>query len=229
VLQETDEKDKVDMNQVKQLVDDNEIWISARDCHQKAGKGMEFRVFAKFCIPTNNMLKFDRAPGDNGGVDRSQNVPWPVRFAKTPEEVRAQTAKGELCKLADRKLVSDLKDKYISEFFSWLVMGGIQWYRNNQILPCPDQVRNATRTMLAKNDKLQSFIDECCDIGEGLQSRVESVYSAYEEWFSAEGIDEMRLSKRKFGLLLCKDKGCKGGGKDNRGNRTYEGIGIKPV
>jgi phage/plasmid-associated DNA primase len=226
VFQETSEKDKLDMNEIKPLVDDNEIWISARDCHQKAGKGMEFRVYAKFCIPTNNMLKFDRVPGDNGGVDRSQNVPWPVRFEKTPEEVKQRTAKGELCKLANRQLVSNLKDKYLSEFFSWLVKGAMEWYKNDQNLPCPEQVRNATRSMLAKNDKIQGFIDECCELGDGLEVTVDSVYSAYDEWFTNEGSDDMLVSKKKFGDLLCKDKGCNRG-KDKCGNRVYQGIGLK--
>jgi putative DNA primase/helicase len=223
IFQETKAEDVLDINQIKALVDVNEIWISARDLHQKAGKGMEFRVYAKLCIATNNMLKFDRVPGDDGGVDRSENVHWPVRFAVTQEEVNEKTAKGGLCRLADRKIVSDLKNRHLSEFFSWLVKGAMKWYQNDQVLPCPSQVRDATRTMLQENDKIQKFIDECCEIGAGFEVTVASIRLEYESWCQDGGSDVV-LTKNKFSATLTKDKGFWSGHDRTGKSRIYKGI-----
>lgn len=194
VLQETGADDKLVITTIKQFVDDNEIFISARDLYEKAkGQSMEFQVVAKHCILTNNILGFRSKPGDTGGTD--------------PEEVAQRLRRGEHCKPADRDAVGALRTTHLSQVFSFFVEGAMAWYRNGQRLPRPKEVIDATHSTLADNDRVQQFIDHCCEVGKEVCVAQTILHRAYEQWWQ-ENIQEPGMQgPKKFGDVLCKSKG----------------------
>lgn len=121
---------------------------------------MEFQVIAKHVILTNNLLQFSRAPGDRGGEDRFDTVPFEMRFDPNAAEVTRRVARGEYCKLADRIAVVALKTTHLSQLFSYFVQGAMQWYANNMKLPRPNCLTLATASTLSENDRVQQFIND---------------------------------------------------------------------
>ena len=236
VLEETKQEDKLDISQIKQFVQDMEMMISARDLF-KPSNDMEFRVVAKHCILTNNILRFNREAGDKGGTDRFTTIPFDMRFTTDTREIEKELAQGKYCKLADRNTVEALRTIHLSQVFSFFVEGAMAWYRNNQCLPCPKEVVDATQGTMADGDRVQQFIDQCCEIGtgEGFFVMLVQLYNAYQDWWH-ENIQEPSgmETKTKFGDILCKSKGFQRGDDhreyiDGKQERVYRGLKIKLV
>jgi putative DNA primase/helicase len=234
VLEETKQEDKLDINSIKQFVQDIPMYISARDLYGPSKK-MVFRVFAKHCILTNNILRFRSEPGDKGGTDRLTTIPFDMRFTTDPREIEKELAQGKYCKLADRNTVEALRTIHLSQVFSFFVKGAMAWYRNNQCLPCPKEVIDATEGTKADGDWVQQFIDQCCETGIGDDFYVvrSQLYAAYGVWWG-ENIQEQSgmETQTRFRAILVKSKGFRGGDNDRKSvnkkqEHVYFGLKIK--
>ncbi len=196
-------EDKLDITNIKQFVQDIEMIISACDLFAKS-KSMKFRVFAKHCILTNNILRFRSEPGDKGGTDRLTTIPFDMRFTTDPLEIEKELAHGKYCKLADRNTVEALRTIHLSQVFSFCVEGAMAWYRNNQRLPCPKEVIDATHSTMTDGDRVQQFIDECCEIGEGFYVVPTTLDKVYFIWWETniqeQGIKHSRSSEGYYAM-----------------------------
>lgn len=82
------------------------------------------------------------------------------------------------------------QDKDLKEIFSdpqnrptvlkWLFDGCMDYMRNG--LQIPQCVKDATENYKRLHDRIGAFIDECCDVGEGLETQRGEVYTAYRQW-----------------------------------------------
>ena len=224
VLQETSAEDQLDINALKQLVDANDIFITARDLYQKRGDAeTTFQCYAKHIILTNNPLKFSKVADDHGGEDRLESVPFAMRFEPSAKKCIQKQRSGEQCMPADSTFIERLNSELLSQLFSFFVEGARIWYDKG--LPKPEAVRVAAVFLIDSNDSVQQFINDCCDTGEGLWEQTASMFSMYGDWFNNEDPDATRLGQQAFSAML-KSKGVKKGRKKVEGEnlRVYFGI-----
>jgi putative DNA primase/helicase len=76
---------------------------------------------------------------------------------------------------------SDLKKKLLEErareqFLVWLVRGAVAWYKNKDFSTQPSLVKDAYKQYNDDNDKLQLFINECCEVDPKLSVPMSTVF-----------------------------------------------------
>ena len=102
---------------------------------------------------------------------------------------------------------------------SWIVEGAIRFYTNQCKLPKPACVSDATRKYLEEENWFNTFIEDCCDTGDGLSARSGELYAAYQTWAGSNGLRSK--CSREFSVALEINGFTKK--KDNRGT-CWEGI-----
>lgn len=88
------------------------------------------------------------------------------------------------------------REELIPAFFAWVVEGAAKWYKHGlgKTPSCCDAVK---RVFQASNDKVQCFIDDCCNApAEGTLCRALEAYMAYNEYITR--LSERPLTKTKF-------------------------------
>ena len=231
VLQETSPEDMLCITLMKCLVDSGEMPMSARDLFEKM---QTFIVRAKHFILSNNDMRFDKAAGDKGGDDRLEVQSFLVRFISNPaelaEHVKLALSKGTKCyyKLADHDFVYRINTIYLNEVFSYYVTGAIDYFKNGRKIEKPTSVIQATKGMLTRNDIVQQFIDETCQIGENAAMPTTELYFHFQQWASANG---KSLSRNDFSAMIQKDKGFDVKNAMFKGIKTrcYIGIEMRPL
>jgi phage/plasmid-associated DNA primase len=118
-------------------------------------------------------------------VERLLVVEFPVTFRDLiPGE--SETATLRQC---DRTLKDRLKSpEGQSALFAWLVEGAVAWYggyacgrKDGLKSVAPGKVREYTMTYLADQDRVQAFLAEHCEFGEGLRESSASLFQRYKE------------------------------------------------
>ncbi len=118
----------------------------------------------------------------------------------------------------------DLPDKLKAEYpgiLRWAVEGCLAWRQNG--LGRPEAVRAASEQYRAEMDTLGAFLSDCCVLGPRYTVAVSELYSAYEQWCTANS--EKTVSKRTFTQRL-RDRGI-GDRKGAKGVRLYQGIALR--
>ncbi len=89
---------------------------------------------------------------------------------------------------------SDIKNyaEYLCEnageaIMKWIIEGAQQAIELGFKIPFPSCVSEAIEAYRAENDWLAHFLDECCEIGDGLQAKSGELYSAYRAFSVANG------------------------------------------
>jgi putative DNA primase/helicase len=103
--------------------------------------------------------------------------------------------------IPDDKKDETLKDKLLVELpgiLRWAVDGCQQWLENG--LNPPDVVTVATKAYREESDILGSFLEECCEIGGGLEVSATELYTAYRRWAHDNG--QFELSHTAFGRQI---------------------------
>lgn len=100
-------------------------------------------------------------------------------------------------RLRDDGLKDRMKEeKSKRQVLSWIARGTREWYASKDGLgPPPEAVRIATREYGSEADKLPLFIDQHCEIGEGLLTLQTLFIDLYRQ-FSSEMISKEELSRR---------------------------------
>ena len=117
----------------------------------------------------------------------------------------------------------DFFEKYLVPelpgILNWAVEGCLAWQKEK--IKTPAKVLAATDDYKDEMDVIQTFIDDCCLLGDRFTAKVNSLYDKYCGWCEENNIHE--LSSIKFTKKL-KDKGLIQ--TRNSFNRYWNGIGI---
>ena len=89
---------------------------------------------------------------------------------------------------------SDIKNytEYLCEnageaIIKWMIEGAEEVIRLEYKVPLPKCVEDAIAAYKAQNDWLGHFLDECCEIGEGLTAKSGELYAAYRTYSATNG------------------------------------------
>lgn len=156
---------------VKRLATGNSI--SARFIGQNP---FTFQSTVKMFVDCNDRPDFN---DPNGGIARRVRcIPFDVQLSGTDQCDRQ----------IDRKLEAEAEG-----ILAWMVQGAVVAFRGEPDIP--ERVRISSADYARQNDDIARFVDECCDLGETLQSEKGATFKAYREWGGT-------LSPKKLGSLL---------------------------
>lgn len=94
-----------------------------------------------------------------------------------------------------------MKEKLLAELpgiLAWAVAGALAWRRDG--LQAPADVVAATEEYRRDSDVIGAFLEDCCDVGRGLEIEASVLYKAYRQWAKDGG--EHELSQTAFGRRL---------------------------
>jgi putative DNA primase/helicase len=103
---------------------------------------------------------------------------------------------------------------------AWIVRGCLEWQK--QGLREPAIVTLATEQYRKENDKIGSFIEDCCEVAKEFSVPSASLWSAYQDW--ANNCGEPKLDRTKFTSRLV-SRGFKNGRMGH--DRTRILLGLK--
>ena len=98
---------------------------------------------------------------------------------------------------------------------AWAVKGCLDWQK--QSLNPPNEVKSAVDEYKKAEDVIQSWIDECCELGPQCQENPQRLLNSFINFSNWK-----HLSANKFGRMLT-DTGFK---KSSGGDRRWLGIGL---
>ncbi len=93
----------------------------------------------------------------------------------------------------DTMLASKLREEWPA-ILGWMIRGCMEWQRDG--LNPPACVRAATDDYLQDQDVMGAWIEECCVIRPGLQSKSKSLYASWKSW--CEENQQYATSQRTF-------------------------------
>lgn len=89
---------------------------------------------------------------------------------------------------SDRKNYADYLLKSAGPYImSWIIEGAEKAVRNNFTIPLPECVEQAIQAYREDNDWLGHFLNECCEVGDGLTAKSGGFYDAYRAYCSRTG------------------------------------------
>jgi phage/plasmid primase, P4 family, C-terminal domain len=102
--------------------------------------------------------------------------------------------------------IDELKEKLFEEapgILRWAVEGCLEWQRYG--LKPPNAVTVATAEYRDEYDTIGQFLEECCELGEGLSEETTKLFNAYRMWMADR--NDMPLNLTLFGSKLGDEKG----------------------
>ena len=69
----------------------------------------------------------------------------------------------------------------------WMIEGAYQAIELGFKIPFPKWVSDAIAAYKAENDWLGHFLDECCEVGDGMTAKSGELYSAYRAFSASNG------------------------------------------
>ena len=178
ILGETEESAYMSNSQLKRIT--SQDVISARALYKDP---MEFIPTHTTIMHTNHLPRLGSM--DGGTKRRIAVAPFPSTLP--PEQV-----------VTDYKSV--LFDECGPAIMRWVVDGAVKFYENGCKLPMAKCVKKATYDYLSGEDWLNTFIQDTCEVGDGLEAPAGELYQAYQVWAGANGMRQKRA--RDFALAL---------------------------
>jgi putative DNA primase/helicase len=125
----------------------------------------------------------------------------------------------------DQKLPQKLQAERAG-ILAWIVAGAVRWHREG--ITVPKIVEDQTAAYRASMDRLSTFIDDRCIIGERYTVGKGELYKAYQEWAEDEGIHAE--AKARFGQRLTERVDTSGAvitaQRAGKGRWIWVGIGL---
>lgn len=147
--------------------------ITARFLRQEY---FEFRPVGKIWFGTNHVPRFHG--GDSALERRIRLVPFNVQVPRSKQNAN---------------LLKQLKTE-AEGILNWMIKGCLDWQRVG--LQPPEKIKAATEQLVADNDDIQQFIDECCVVGPDAEVSRPALYAKYKSWSAATGRGQ--LGERAF-------------------------------
>ena len=156
---------------------------------QKHERPFTFRPQFKLLIATN----YRPEVGDIGPAmwDRVHLWPFLQRFSSDPEDLAAGSLPED----------TEIGEKLLAEAPGALaraVRGAIEFYEGG--LRAAPSVIAAVKEYQRESDHVGQFVEECCDVGEGLEAPMAALYARYRAWCDAGGRKPENLTA--FGRVL---------------------------
>lgn len=128
--------------------------------------------------------------------------------------------------LPPNRIITDYKGELYRDcgpaILRWIVDGAVRFYRNGCKLEKPAKVIEATQNYLANEDWMQAFLDECCEVGEGLSVQSQKLLSTYTFWASQNNYRPKR--SRDF-MAILESRGFKK--RATKKCNEWEGLDVK--
>ena len=203
VLAETGEADKLNMKNIKELVDNNDGCIQARDCYEK-GEGSVFKNTAKLMVCSNPPIKFDVVAGDDAPAERLDITHFPIKFDPPGEDLDLENHRP-----TDTAFVDSLRNEHLSEVASYFIVGASKYLAAGR-LPANEKVQAATKKIVALNDTIAGFTANELVLDKNSYVVPAALFKAYADWCYLSNhtalpestfLNEMarKLNKRRIG------------------------------
>lgn len=159
--------------------------IVARELY---GKPFEFTPQFSIWLSTND--KPDVPGNDFGLWRRLRLIPFEVRI---PEKDR----------------ILDLDQVLVAEeapgILNWVIDGLTKW-RDAGRLPSVERIQAATEEYRIESDPVGRWIEECCNVGQGLSANASALYESFRKWFEMEESESKPMNQTAFGRDLSKKR-----------------------
>jgi putative DNA primase/helicase len=132
-----------------------------------------------------------------------------------------------LVTIPDGERDHELKEKLKAEWpgiLAWFVKGCLEWQRIG--LRQPTMVVEATEEYFASEDTLQTFLDDCCDIGPTFSESTASVFLRWQQFMEARG---ERAGSQKALTQRLKSRGFEATRETIHGRRSRVIEGLKLI
>lgn len=120
----------------------------------------------------------------------------------------------------DTALLDKLKGE-ASGVLNWIVAGAVRWEQEG--LPIPPEVADATQAYREENDTVGSFIRECCIVDPNVVTPSSLIYDIYRKWCEESG--EFAESQTRLGLTLA-SRGFTNERDSRSGLRAWRGLRV---
>ena len=218
ITQELEDNDTLDSEMIKKIASADEI-EGVRECYGR--KTRTIKPFCKLIVSTNVIPKFDVQ--DRAIIDRLCFNPHTSRFLnKEGLKLEKSTGIYDESKISYYEADDSLIEKYaqvgheIDIFFSWLVVGCIEFYKVRQDgIKKPKIVTAYIQSKIDDNDVVGSFISECCNIvdtktwsimdkQQKILNTITSIdlYESFSSWATRNNCHQ-GIGKLKFNKNLC--------------------------
>ena len=98
----------------------------------------------------------------------------------------------------DDRLRETLIEEELPGILRWAIEGAVESYQDG--LGTPAAVIAATNAYRTESDRVGAFIEDRCELGDGLSETFARLYSEYTDWAKASGEEPLR--QRAFGARL---------------------------
>lgn len=175
-LEETPEEGKLNVQQLKKLVDTPEI--TARLMRQDS---VTFGATHALFVNTNNKPVVKET--DHATWRRLALVVFPYRYVKRAEDIAHPDDRLGSAELADVKGNPGNHPGIVRAALAWMVQGAIKWYqRGRGMLPAPQRVVQDTRAWRAETDLILGFSMDCLEYGPGKSITTVDMVSLLTTW-----------------------------------------------
>ena len=171
-VSETDQGRRLSESLIKQLTGGDKMSV-----RELFGQWFDFEPKMKFWLSTNH--KPDIRGTDHAIWRRINLIPFEVRISDI------------------KKVDKDFPIKLMAELpgiLNWAIEGHRQWILKG--LDVPNKVLRATEDYRTEMDMLGQFIDECCDVADGLEVPSSDLHKSFQEWANSH------ISQNQFGRLM---------------------------
>ncbi len=118
---------------------------------------------------------------------------------------------------ADKELPERLQ-KEAPGILAWLVRGCLAW--QDKGLAPPVIITEATAEFRRDEDTLADFIEECCFLEKGKETKASDLYAAFKDWYEKQ-VYKNAPSQKKFGKMMVKKFR-----REKHGTYIYFGVGL---
>ena len=166
VLGETEESAVLSVAQMKKIT--SQDVISARSLYKDP---IEFKPTHTTIMHTNHLPRIGSM--DDGTKRRIAVAPFPATLP--PERVI-------------KNYQSVLVRECGPAILQWIVEGAVMFYSDRCNLPKPECVERVTQQYVRSEDWVVSFLEDCCEVGEGKEVKANDLYIAYQSWANSQGV-----------------------------------------
>jgi putative DNA primase/helicase len=175
--------------------------ITARGLYKEP---MTFIPMCKLILCTN--FKPDFNANDKANVDRVRLVPLNARFVEKPSKVNEYLRINGIDKL--------IETKFLNEFFSWVVDGAIEYYKEPEFNPVGEMLE-AQNEYIREQSNISNFMDDSYEDGSDTDYILKTdIKTHYDSWCKENSIKPMKMGvlystlDDKFGKnIKCQIKG----------------------